>query len=141
MADYVKGYKYRLEGTVITTVPMGVLGTAPEVHTRFITLRRGKTYGAPSVLVIRDGYAWNGSSGPTPDTQKVMRPSLVHDALYQLLRDGYIPRYNRDLCDVIFRDMYVANGAWQWHADLYLLALRKLGERAATTQLERHALI
>jgi hypothetical protein len=34
------------------------------------------------------GYAWNGPSGPTLDTRNFMRGSLVHDALYQLMREG-----------------------------------------------------
>ena len=37
-------------------------------------------------LVISSGYAWDGPSGPAIDTKTFMRGSLVHDALYQLLR-------------------------------------------------------
>jgi len=32
------------------------------------------------------GYAWDGPSGSTVDTLNFMRGSLVHDALYQLIR-------------------------------------------------------
>ena len=39
-------------------------------------------------LVIQKGYAWDGPSGPTIDTENFMRGSLVHDALYQLFREG-----------------------------------------------------
>lgn len=39
-------------------------------------------------LVIKEGYAWDGPSGPALDTRNFMRGSLVHDALYQLMREG-----------------------------------------------------
>lgn len=38
-------------------------------------------------LVIAEGYAWDGPSGPTVDTKNFMRGSLIHDALFQLLRE------------------------------------------------------
>lgn len=44
------------------------------------------------VLEIRRGYAWDGPSGPTFDTPSFMRGSLVHDALYQLMRGGQLDR-------------------------------------------------
>lgn len=40
------------------------------------------------ILTIREGYVWDGPSGPTIDTENFMRGSLVHDALYQALRLG-----------------------------------------------------
>ena len=40
------------------------------------------------ILVIKKGYAWDFASGPTIDTENCKRGSLVHDALYQLLREG-----------------------------------------------------
>ena len=39
-------------------------------------------------LIIRKGYAWDGPSGPTFDTNAFMRGALVHDSLYQLIREG-----------------------------------------------------
>ena len=40
-------------------------------------------------LVIFEGYQWDGPSGPAIDTDTFMRGSLVHDLLYELLRDGW----------------------------------------------------
>ena len=37
------------------------------------------------LLTIREGYSWNGMT-KCPDCKKTMFPSLVHDALYQMMR-------------------------------------------------------
>ena len=36
------------------------------------------------------GYGRDGPSGPTLDTRDFIRGSLVHDALYQLMREGLL---------------------------------------------------
>jgi len=47
-----------------------------------------RTLFATGRLLIRKGYCWDGPSGPSVDTPSFMRGSLVHDALYQFLREG-----------------------------------------------------
>jgi hypothetical protein len=42
------------------------------------------------LLFIPPGYEWDGPSGPTFDTDDFMDGSLVHDVLYQLLREGHL---------------------------------------------------
>lgn len=54
---------------------------------------------ADGQLAIFRGYAWDGPSGPTVDTDNFMRGSLVHDALYQAIREGHLPRSCRDDAD------------------------------------------
>jgi len=51
------------------------------------------------VLRVREGYAWDGPSGPTIDTKSFMRGSLAHDCLYQLLRAGKLPQECREEAD------------------------------------------
>lgn len=51
-------------------------------------------------LRVYAGYAWDGPSGPTLDTETWMRPSLVHDVLYQLLRLGRLPQVMRLEADI-----------------------------------------
>ena len=55
-------------------------------------------------LTLKKSYAWDGPSGPTIDTKNFMRGSLVHDGLYQLMRDGLLDheRYRED-ADKILR--------------------------------------
>lgn len=52
-------------------------------------------------LLIDKGYAWDGPSGPAVDTLTFMRASLVHDALYQLMREEKLPRSYRKAADKI----------------------------------------
>jgi len=40
---------------------------------------------------ILEGYAWDGPSGPAFDTDNFMTPSMVHDSLYQLMRNKVLP--------------------------------------------------
>ena len=50
-------------------------------------------------LNIQSGYAWDGASGPTFDTKSSMRAGLVHDALYQLMREGKLDQRFRKAVD------------------------------------------
>jgi hypothetical protein len=49
-------------------------------------------------LFIKKTYAFDGPSGPTADRKfpwlykKMLRPSLIHDALYELMRHGLLDR-------------------------------------------------
>lgn len=51
------------------------------------------------VLAISPGYCWDGPSGPAIDTPGFIRASLVHDALYQLMRLRLIPQECKALAD------------------------------------------
>ena len=63
-------------------------------------------------LVVKKGYAWDGPSGPVIDTKENLRASLVHDALYQLMRRDFLKtRTYRKAADELFRDMMMASRA------------------------------
>lgn len=71
---------------------------------KYLTLRNG-------ILTIDAGYSWDGPSGPAIDTDNFMNPSLVHDALYQLIREGHLSGSTyRIYADQVFRDMALAEG-------------------------------
>jgi len=42
-------------------------------------------------LTIKKGYAWDGATHAI-DTKDILRGSLVHDALYQMLQEKLIPK-------------------------------------------------
>lgn len=79
--QYEEGYKYQLHQTY--QVQTDIVGH--EVKDEFYELT------ATGLLTIREGYAWDGPSGPTFDTKNFMRGSLVHDVLYQMMRRGQLP--------------------------------------------------
>lgn len=111
---YREGYKYQVaeDLTVQTDI-------RPDkyIRTKFITLsKRGK-------LTIKAGYAWDGASGPTVDTESTITPSCVHDALYQLMRLGLLGQEWRNPADRLLRKMLVERGmwrirAWYWYRGL-----------------------
>jgi hypothetical protein len=78
---YKGGYKYQLKQDYTVEIPIKPDTDLNPAH-GFISLSsRGE-------MRLNSGYAWDGPSGPTFDTLNFMRGSLVHDALYQLMRDG-----------------------------------------------------
>lgn len=66
------------------------------------------------LLVIKRGYAWDGASGPAINTKDFIRASLVHDALYQLIREGVLTADDRKDADAILGEIL--------HDDAILLA-------------------
>lgn len=51
------------------------------------------------LLTIKKGYSWDGASGPAIDTKNILKASLVHDALYQLMREEVLPQSSREQAD------------------------------------------
>lgn len=96
------GYKYQLKEDYDTAT--GITPTAP-IATEYIGLTpQGR-------IRIKTGYAWDGPSGPTIDTLNFMRGSLVHDALYQLIREGHLDagKY-RVVTDRLLQKMCIEDG-------------------------------
>lgn len=67
------------------------------------------------VLYIQDGFLF-GPSGPTIDTEGIMRGSLVHDALYAMLRSGkLIGRLAREDGILDHDDLRMTADKWMRH--------------------------
>ena len=127
---YKKGYKYQLVEPYEVTVP---IRPDEDVTTDYVDLTRdGK-------LIIKKGYAWDGPSGPTIDTPSFMRGSLVHDALYQLLRMQKIGSNYRKEADEEIRRMCLEDGMWRLRAWYVYRALRKGGGFAADPANQKKA--
>ena len=104
---YCEGYKYQLAED--ETTKTGIT-PASKIEAQWITLDVDGT------LMVREGYAWDGASGPTLDTKNTMRGSLIHDALYQLIREGFLPMSDREKADQLLRDVCIADSDWKWLA-------------------------
>jgi len=83
------------------------------------------------LLSIKSGYSWDGPSGPTIDTKNFMRGSLVHDALYQLLREECIEQDKRDYSDRLLQQICLECGMWKIRAWWVYWALRLFGASSA----------
>ena len=126
---YKKGYKNQLvEDYHIFT---GIIPNKFVVDTPLIKLDMS------GWLTIKTGYAWDGASGPTWDTPSVIRASLVHDALYQLMRDEKISLTNREKADSLLRSIMIEDGANWFRAWYYYRAVQWAGLKVATVEGER----
>lgn len=96
------------------------VGIPCEINTEFIWLHRG-------VLHLLAGYAWDGPSGPALDTKDFMRASLVHDALYQLMREGHLPMEWRKSADQIMHYICLEDGMLPFRAWYVYQAVRLFG--------------
>ena len=85
-------------------------------------------------ILIEDGYAWDGASGPTVDTRGSFEAALVHDVLYQCMRLGYVTpdKKTRKAVDRLFLDMLRLGGMRRLRSRIWYGAVRVLGKKAAT---------
>ena len=123
---YRADYKYQLANDYAQNIS---IKPKENIETSFINLD------SEGHLLIKSGYAWDGPSGPVIDTEENMRASLVHDALYQLMRNQELSkRKYRKAADQLFKDMCKEDGVSNFRASAYYKALRKFGKPAASPQ-------
>ena len=126
---YKSGYKYQLKENYVTDI-----GIKPSkaIETKYIAL------GLDGTITIREGYAWDGPSGPTIDTLDFMRGSLVHDALYQLMREDHLDRGTyREPADRLLRKMCEDDGMWAIRAWWVYEAVHRFADPAADPAHDR----
>ena len=89
---YRDGYKYQLAEPYMQNI-----GIKPpnEIGNEYVLLY------PDGMIMISKSYAWDGPSGPCPDWPSVMRFSLIHDALYQLMREEMLPQSFRYAADCL----------------------------------------
>lgn len=88
----------------------------PDIEFKFLKIEGGRLY-------IGANYAWDGASGPALDSKKAMRPSLVHDAFYQLMREGILPVAYKKIADDIFYELLKENKMWAPRARVWYRAV------------------
>lgn len=118
---YKDGYKHQLAEDY--RVFVGITPDKFNAETEFLILDM------KGVLLIKKGYAWDGASGPTWDTPTVKRASLVHDAIYQLMREEIISLKHRATADRLLKEIIIEDGgsrirAWIWEKAVKLASLK-----------------
>ena len=97
----LKGWKYQMVEPFAITL---CFAPPSNITSEFILLDiKGE-------LTLKQYYAWDGASGPCPDTPNIMKGSLVHDALYQLMRLGFLSSSYRKQADMELRRICVESG-------------------------------
>jgi len=129
--SYKKDYKYQLVEAYTVKIPIrpkeGVASPS-----EFIALT------ADGLLTIKKGYAWDGPSGPALDTRNFMRGSLVHDALYQLMREKLLDEdANREPADRLLQKICKADGMSSLRAWWIYKVLRIAGGLASVSGNKR----
>ena len=124
MIHYREGYKYQLVESYIHQLKTSI---RPPVFLNAKLLRLDTS----GELYVLAGYAWDGPSGPAFDTPSFMRASLVHDALYQLMRERHLPLSWRDEADEEMRLVCLEDGMWKLRAAWCYRAVRSFGGPAA----------
>ena len=123
---FKKGYKYQIHQfyKIQTKIYPNVLVKCDEYL--FLT--------PEGMLTIRKGYAFDGPSGPAIDTDNFMRGSLVHDALYQLMRKNLISKDEREYSDKLLVKICKEDGMSSIRCWWVYRGLRWLGNKAASSR-------
>jgi len=119
---YKEGYKYQTCEKYSLKLPF----KPPEgITADYISLTED------GVLRIAKGYAWDGASC-FPDLETILRPSLVHDALYQLMREKLLPQQYRDKADRLLQSMCIQCGMSHFLAWSVYQGVKWGGKQAAS---------
>lgn len=126
----LKTYKYQLVETYVIQTEIkpteDITEPTDDTYAPFIKLSTN------GILFIFADYAWDGASGIAIDTKNFMRGSLVHDALYQLMRQGKIGLENRDYADRLLQKICKEDGMSAFRANNVYYAVKLFGESSAS---------
>lgn len=129
----LQGYKYLLVEAHQENL---ILQPYKAIKTNFIHLTTS------GQITISKGYAWDGPSGPTIDTRNFMRASLIHDALYQLMRLSLLDyKVHRELADQILYEICLEEGMTEFRAWYVHKGGRLFGEKNAVPELKEKDLV
>ena len=117
---YKGGYKYQLAETVCVQTHI----VDYTVETEYIQLDKN------GLLTVRHGYCWDGATW-FPDLKSIMRGSLFHDALYQLMRLKLISIDERKNADEMLEMLCVEDGMSVFVAASVYRAVRMFAADAA----------
>lgn len=109
MIHYKKRIRYKFTLVEDYAIDTGIV-PREAVNTPFLQLD------SSGRLSIRRCYSWDGATGAL-NTRNIIRASLVHDALYQLMREGYLAPDHRLAADRLMHRICVAagmNGPYAW---------------------------
>ncbi len=118
-------YKFRLEAYGVYVLPPCLAKEARKWNASdpFYTIKSG-------TISAQVGYAWDGASGPVLDTHRTLRATLIHDILYQAIRQHKIDRADRRLADRIMLAILKEDRMWFPRRLCWYAAVRLFGRCA-----------
>ena len=81
-------------------------------------------------LIIKKGYSWDGASFPAINTKTFIKSSLVHDCLFQLMREGKLSREYKPIADTLLREISIEQGMCKIRAWYVYWAVRLFSDFA-----------
>jgi hypothetical protein len=86
-------------------------------------------------VIAKEGYRWDGPSGPTIDDETNLRASLFHDIIYQAMGEQskikrlslWVRFFIRREADRLFKAMLKADGMPPFRRQMYFIAVRGVG--------------
>lgn len=129
---YKAGYKYQLFEDYELFV-----GVYPNVHINHPYFELDMD----GHLLIREGYCWDGASGPTIDTKSSMRGSLVHDCLYQAMRMKKLDFAWRYRADKLLYEICREDGMSWIRANIWEQAVNWFAANCASPKSARKVLV
>ena len=122
MRDFItyreRRYKYQLvkDYSVQTNI------SGYEIDAPFFSLTKD------GLLTGKAGYAWDGPSGPTFDTPDFMRGSLMHDILYQMMREKLLPQGCKICADELLQRLCLEDGMSKFRAHYVFEGVQRYGD-------------
>lgn len=125
---YKKGYKYQLKKDYECKIDILPI---EDIKTEYVKLS------VDGILWIKNGYAWDGPSGPAIDTKTFMRGSLVHDALYQLIRLWFLTEKDKIKVDKELKKICLEDGMNRFRANYVYFFVKTFGKYAIDPNIEK----
>ena len=74
-------------------------------------------------LTLGKWYAWDGATF-CPDWDSIMQPSLIHDALCQLISEGFLPSSYQKDADILLKKLCIENNMNKLQAHIVYICVR-----------------
>jgi len=124
-------YKYQVK-TKLESHPLPLANGFGVIVHAFFTISR-------FTISVNPGYCWDGATGAF-DSDDLLLPSLVHDVMYQCIRENLLSlpakslRDFRKYADLCFYDLCVQQGIMKPRAIFFYIVLRLVGWVATKKQ-------
>jgi len=101
------------------------------ITTKFVELN------TDGLLTLKEGFFWDGASGPTIDSMSSRRAAAIHDGLYRLAQKKLISGdANRKKTDRIFYEYLIEDGMWKLRAKIWWRMVRRWASKSYTRRKE-----